>query len=293
MQLIYVAALLAVIIWGASPVATKIAVEEIDPVIVALLRTLIGGLGALALALVLRLPLPETADKRWLLAVSAVCGFIVFPLLFSIGVRQTSANHASIILAALPVFTAGFACVWDRQWPRRVWWYGVLVTMLGEALLIFGRGATDAGSAATLSGDLLVLVGSLFASLGYVAGARLQQTGYPASSVTFWGAGITALLLLPLVPLLIPDLSVLQVSSRAWAGLLYQALAVTIVGYILWYWALGKGGIAKLGLMQFLQPVSGILLAALLLGEHMGNDFLLALILVLSGVWISINAHRQ
>ena len=289
---IYLAALLAVIIWGASPVATKIAVAEISPVAVALLRTLIGGLAALLLALAIRLPLPDTREKRWLLVVSSACGFIFFPLLFSIGVRLTSANHASIILAALPVFTAAIANTWERRRPRRSWWTGVLVTMLGEALLIFGRGS-EVTSGATLGGDLLVLTGNLFASLGYVAGARLQQAGYPAISVTFWGAGATALVLLPLAPLLIPDPSVLLVSAGAWTGLLYQALAVTIVGYVLWYWALGRGGIAKLGLMQFLQPVSGVVLAAILLGEQMGSGFFLALLLVLSGVWISLRADRK
>ena len=289
---IYFAALFAVVLWGASPVATKIAVAEIDPVAVAYLRTLIGGLAAVALALMIRLPLPRSSTQRRLLAVSATCGFVLFPLLFTIGVRMTSANHATMVLAALPVFTAAIANAWDRQWPSRVWWLGVLVTMAGEAVLIFGRDAAAVGEA-SLGGDLLVLTGNLFASLGYVAGARLQQTGYPATGVTFWGAGLTALLLLPLAFVVIPDPSVLAVSIRAWSGLLYQALAVTIVGYVLWYWALGRGGIARLGLMQFLQPVSGVILAALLLGEHMGGAFFLAVALVLSGVWISLRAMRS
>ncbi len=292
MPTIYLAALAAVVIWGASPVATKIAVAEIDPVAVAYLRTLIGGLAAVALALAIRLPLPLLSAQRRLLAVSASCGFILFPLLFTIGVRMTSANHATIILAALPVFTAAIASAWDRLWPSRLWWLGVLVTMAGEAVLIFGRDTGAAGQA-SLAGDLVVLTGNLFASLGYVAGARLQQTGYPATGVTFWGAGLTALLLLPLVFLVIPEPAALAVSARAWSGLLYQALAVTIVGYALWYWALGRGGIAKLGLMQFLQPVSGVILAALLLGELMGGSFLLAVALVLSGVWISLRAMRS
>lgn len=289
---IYFAALFAVVLWGASPVATKIAVAEIDPVAVAYLRTLIGGLAAVALALMIRLPLPRTSTQRRLLAVSATCGFVLFPLLFTVGVRMTSANHATMVLAALPVFTAAIANAWDRQWPSRAWWLGVLVTMAGEAVLIFGRDAAGVGEA-SLGGDLLVLAGNLFASLGYVAGARLQQTGYPATGVTFWGAGLTALLLLPLVFVVIPDPSILAVSIRAWSGLLYQALAVTIVGYVLWYWALGRGGIARLGLMQFLQPVSGVILAALLLGEHMGGSFFLAVALVLSGVWISLRAMRS
>ena len=41
------AALITVVLWGASPVAAKIAVSSLSPMMVAILRTVIGGLIAL------------------------------------------------------------------------------------------------------------------------------------------------------------------------------------------------------------------------------------------------------
>lgn len=289
---VYIVALLAVIIWGASPVATKIAVTDLPPPAVALLRTVLGGLVALLLALSLNLPLPKNRQQRWLLALSAGCGFIGFPILFSIGVRLTSANHASIILAALPVFTAAIANAWDRRRPTRSWWLGVALAMIGEYVLIAGRPAAGEQTA-TLTGDLMVFVANGFASLGYVAGGRLQQAGYPSINTTFWGAGIAAILLLPLVPLTMTDTPPAEVSPEAWSALAYLAIGVTIVGYVMWYWALGKGGIARLGLMQFLQPVSGVALAAVLLGERIGPVLVAAAALVLAGVWIAVRPQRH
>lgn len=287
---VYVVALLAVVIWGGTPVATKIALVDLSPLAVALLRTLLGGLAALVLALALRLPLPESAEKRWLLALSAACGFIGFPLLLSVGVQRTTANHASIILASLPVFTAAIALAWDRQRPRRAWWLGVGVALLGEAVLVSGRDVSG-DATASLSGDLLVLGGNLFASLGYVAGGRLHQAGYGSVATTFWGAGLAALVLLPVAPLLISGAALTEASSGTWVGVLYLAVGATIVAYVMWYWALGRGGIARLGLMQFLQPVSGVILAWILLGERFGPSFLVAAGLVLAGVWIAIRAR--
>jgi drug/metabolite transporter (DMT)-like permease len=75
---------------------------------------------------------------------------------------------------------------------------------------------------------------------------------------------------------------------QSWLAILYLAAVSTIIGYILWYWALGKGGIARVGLIQFLQPVSGVILAAVLLGEQVGLSFLAASALVLFGVWLAI-----
>ncbi len=285
------AAFLAVVLWGASPVAAKIAVAGLPPVAVACLRTLIGGLAALVIALMMRLPLPSTPGQRGTLAISGLGGFIAFPLLFTLGVAATSANRASIILAALPVLTGAYAHALERRLPAPMWWIGCTIALLGEVLLILWRqpAAAAAHSVATLGGDLLVVASTLFAAMGYVAGGRLKQQGYSATATTFWGAAGSAILLLPSVPWLM-GLGLEAASVEAWAGVLYLAIAVTIIGYILWYWALGQGGIARVGLMQFLQPISGLLLAAVLLGEQLTLPLAVAAVLVLAGVFIAARA---
>lgn len=285
---IVAAALAAVVLWGASPVAAKIAVQSVPPVAVALLRTVLGGLVALPLALSLRIPLPAGPGQRRLLLVSGFCGFVGFPVLFTLGVGLTSANHASMILACLPVFTGAIAMSWDRVPPRRAWWLGCIVALGGEVLLVSGYGGGT--GEAHIGGDILVLASNLFASLGYVAGGRLQREGYPSAGTTFWGVVLFALLLLPVTPLVLHDVALTQIAVRAWLAVLYLAVGVTIVGYMLWYWALGRGGIERIGLFQFLQPVSGVVLAWLLLGEHLTLLFLAASIMILSGVWLAVRA---
>ena len=101
-------------------------------------------------------------------------------------------------------------------------------------------------------------------------------------------AAAMALLLTPMVPVLWAQGSFAVASVPAWSAIAYLAVVVTILGYVLWYWALGQGGIARVGLIQFLQPVSGVILAAALLGERISASFLLASALVLGGVWLAI-----
>lgn len=286
--LVFLAALAGVIIFGGSAIATKVAVSAISAIDVSIMRTLIGGMLALPLTLGLRIPLPATRQQKVLLLVSGFCGFIAFPLLFTLGVKLTTANHATMILAILPVMTGAIANSWDRVRPRLLWWLGCGIAFGGEILLLYDPAAV-AGEA-SIEGDLLVWSSTLFASLGYVAGARLQRSGYSARGTTFWGVGLFALLLLPLLPLVI-DLDVLaNAGLYAWSGLLYQAIGVTIVAYILWYWALGTGGIARVGLLQFLQPVSGVILAWLILGETLSLIFLLASSIIMVGVILAFRA---
>jgi drug/metabolite transporter (DMT)-like permease len=59
------------------------------------------------------------------------------------------------------------------------------------------------------------------------------------------------------------------------------------VGYVGWYWALAHGGIARIATIQFIQPISGIALAALVLGEHVTAPLVLAAAVVIAGVWVA------
>ena len=285
------AALITVVLWGASPVAAKIAVSSLSPMMVAILRTVIGGLIALPLAILLRIPLPADKAQRRLLALSGFCGFVAFPVLFTLGILHTSANHASMILAGLPVFTGLIAMTWDRKQPSAAWWIGCTIAMTGEVLLIFGQDF-DSATGASISGDLLVLSSNVFASLGYVAGGRLERNGYPAMGTTFYGVSLYALVLLPLLFIVEPGTPMLEVPTGIWIAIAYLAIGVTIVGYVLWYWALGRGGIARIALLQFLQPVSGVILAAILLDEDFGAIFIAASGVILFGVWYALRANR-
>ena len=282
---------ITVVLWGASPVAAKIAVSSLSPMMVAILRTVIGGLIALPLAILLRIPLPADKAQRRLLVLSGFCGFVAFPVLFTLGILHTSANHASMILAGLPVFTGLIAMKWDRKQPSAAWWIGCTIAMTGEVLLIFGQDF-DSATGASISGDLLVLSSNVFASLGYVAGGRLERNGYPAMGTTFYGVSLYALVLLPLRFIVEPGTPMLEVPTGIWIAIAYLAIGVTIVGYVLWYWALGRGGIARIALLQFLQPVSGVILAAILLGEDFGAIFIVASGVILFGVWYALRANR-
>ena len=68
---------------------------------------------------------------------------------------------------------------------------------------------------------------------------------------------------------------------------LFLALATSIVGYIGWYWALDRGGIARTAPLQFLQPISGLLLAALVLDERLTSTLVAGAAVVLVGVWLA------
>jgi drug/metabolite transporter (DMT)-like permease len=278
-------ALAVMLVWGGTPVFSKIAAAQIDPLLVGILRTVFAGALALPLVLLMRQPLPKSGRRRGLLAFSAFAAFIAFPLIYTVGQHSTSVLHGALILATLPVFTSLFGALVERRKVTPLWGLGIAIALMGEIVVIAWR-TGEAASGTSLVGDGVVLLSSVICAAGYVAGAVLTQDGYPSISTTLWGAGLAAVVLVPLAGWSIATGGWPQAGPAAWGSILILAFVTSIVGYIAWYWALGRGGISRVASIQFTQPLFGVLLAMIVLGERPGPITLVAAAVILLGVWL-------
>lgn len=280
-------ALAVMVVWGGTPVLSKIALREIGPLDVGLLRTVLAGLAAAPLLAAGRVAPPAGAHSRALVIGSGFAGFVAFPLLYTVGQERTSAMHAGLILAALPVATGGYAALVYRRRPGRRWLAGSAVALAGEVALIALRGG-HGGSKTTLAGDLLVLVSMLVVAGGYVAGAGLGLRGYGSLPTTLWGVVLSTVAMGPVLGASVAARGWPSAGPGPWAAVVTLAIATSIIGYISWYWALARGGIQRIATMQFLQPFSGLVLAALVLGERLTLALALASIAILVGVSVAL-----
>ena len=277
------------VIWGATPVATRLATDGLEPLVVAVLRTVLAGAVVLPLIAFRGPALPRRPRARGLLAISAVTGFVLFPVVYTIGQERTSAMHGSMILAALPVITGLYAALVTRRRPGSWWLAGCAIALAGEAVIVTVR--TGAGAeGATLVGDLLVLASALAVAGGYVAGAMLLSLDFSSAATTTWGVLLGAGALLPLALVLLVRDGVPEADATAWAAVVFLAVVTSIFGYVGWYWALARGGIERIAPLQFLLPVSGLALAALVLDERLTVPLAIGAVLVIGGVTIARRA---
>ena len=73
-------------------------------------------------------------------------------------------------------------------------------------------------------------------------------------------------------------------------AVVFLALVTSIVGYIGWCWALDRGGIGRIATLQFLQPISGFVLAAIVLGERVAAPIAVGSALIVGGIVIAQRA---
>ena len=107
-----------------------------------------------------------------------------------------------------------------------------------------------------------MLAAALCVSLGYVAGAMLPPRGLSSLATTLWGVLLGTIVVAPLLLGKLARDGLPHADATAWGAVVWLAVLTSIVGYLGWYWALDRGGIARIATLQFLQPISGFVLAA-------------------------------
>ncbi|MEO7577241.1 MAG: DMT family transporter [Massilia sp.] len=259
---------------------TRMAVAEFDAAFVALGRAVVATVFAGAWLWFKRAPLPPRSALAPLAMVSLGC-IIGFPWLTSIALRTLPAAHGAVLVGILPLATAAFSALRGNEKPSIGFW---LMALLGSGIVV-GFALRQSGGSFHQA-DLLMFGAVALAAIGYTEGGRLAQS-MDGQQVISWALLLSAPLLAPLVLWLSwPHLGQLQHASlRAWGGFAYVSLFSMFIGFFFWYRGLARGGIARVGQVQLLQPFLTLLGAALILDEslalsHVG--FALAVIVVVA-----------
>lgn len=258
--------MLGVVIFSGSLPATRVAVGGFDPVFLTSARAVIAALLAGALVLGLRGSRPAQRDLGPL-AVVALGVVVGFPLLTALALQQITSARSIVFLGLLPLATALFGRLRGGERPRPAFW---LFSLAGSLSVAVFAGAP--GDAATRTGDLLMLAAVLVCGLGYAEGATLARR-LGGWQVISW-ALVLALPVMAVVLAANWPAGFARTTPAAWAGLGYVSVFSMLLGFVFWYRGLARGGIARVGQLQLLQPFLGLMLAGLVLGETVAPSML-------------------
>ncbi len=256
--------LLGVLIFGLTLPATRVTVQEFDPLFVTAGRALLAtALAALAL-LITRPPVPKR--QEWLrLSIYSVCVVLGFPLFTAFAMREAPATHGGVVLAVLPLLTAMAGTVVASERPSRAFWlYGMAGTVAVLAYVWISAG----GTMATHTADIYLALAAVSAAIGYAYGGELTRR-LGGWEVISWALIISAPFML-VIALLAPGGMNWNASIPAWIGFVYVGVFSQFLGFFAWNKGLALGGIAKVAQVQLLQTFVTLAAGALLLGEVVG-----------------------
>jgi drug/metabolite transporter (DMT)-like permease len=278
--------LFAVVVWGASFVATKVALRYVSPVTVVWTRFAMGVL-ILGLAVVLRrqFALPEFKELAYL-ALLGFLGITFHQWLQSTGLLTAQATTTSWIVATTPIFMALLGWLVLREKLR--WWQalGICLAAVG-VLLVVSRGdfsALHSGSFGTV-GDFLILI----SSLNWAVFSTLSRRGlrlYPATRMMFYVMGF-GWLFTSIMFFSGPGLAeIQQLALDGWLGVGFLGVFCSGLAYIAWYDALKALPVAQAGAFVYLEPLVTLIVAAIILREALMAASLLGGASIMLGVWL-------
>lgn len=252
---------LGVLAFSMSLPMTRVAVQALDPWLVAFGRSV--GAALLAGAYLWLTAGPRPTREQWRrLAVVALGVVVGFPLFTSLALTTQTSAHGAVVVTVLPAMTAVFAVLRAGERPPPLFW---LASAAGLALVLAFLAAGGALRGALSPADMFLLAAVTLCGLGYAEGGVLARE--------LGGARTICWALLLSLPVTVPITTVAAVADppsagvAAWSAFGYLTVVSMFLGFFAWYAGLARGGIAKVGQIQLAQPVLTLLWSALLLGE--------------------------
>lgn len=273
-------------IGGASPALTKLALVGLGPFGLVIARQVIGSLFLIALAaLGPRLrggsappAAPWTRRDVALLLVLAWAGFALPQILGAIGLGRSSATHGALLSPLEPIgILIGAALVLREHLDRTHYIAGGLGVVGTVAIVLSGGGDQTSGD---LRGDLVMAAGHLCWAI-YTLAAKPLVARHDPLLVSIYAAAISWL---PLIPFALREPFDLARAAPALGWVLLLAFLASGVGLLAWNRALREVSAATMALFVFVQPVVGVAIGLVALGERAGPSAIFGTVAIVLGV---------
>jgi drug/metabolite transporter (DMT)-like permease len=267
---------LGVLAFSLTLPATRIAVKDFDPNFVGLGRAVVAGVLAIFALRITHQPLPPR--HLWGNLLFVVLGVIIgFPVLSAWSMQQLPAAHGGIITGLLPLATTIVATIRVGERPSILFW---IAGILGSATVIVFALTSSGGHIEPA--HILLLGAAIAAAIGYAEGGKLAGI-LGGWQVICWALVMVLPFLLVPVMLIVANHG-LVASRNAWLGFGYVSVVSQFVGFFAWYHGMHLAGVARVGQIQLLQPFLTVIFSALLLGEQITTEMVIAVCIVIGCV---------
>ena len=270
---------LVCVLFGSNPVAIKFSLTGLGPFTTAGLRF---AMAAVAVSVWARVTGRDFALKpgqlRQLMVISIL--FSTQLSMFYLGLSHTTASRGTLIANFQPFLTLLFAHFFlpdERMTLRRV--LGMSLGFIGVAVLFLDK--QTAGANVRL-GDICIFMAVVLWAANAVYTKRIISEFQPFHLVVY--------------PMLMA-LPVFWLNAWFWDGrmfgtiapqvvgsILYQGLVTASFGFVAWNSLLKRYGTVTLHSFLFIMPVSGVTLAAWLLGDPISAHILISMLFISVGI---------
>lgn len=278
-----IAAVVAPFAAGTTLGAIRFVADDIDPLVITILRLGIGAVVLLPLALVFARGWPRGRDF-WIFIGFGVVMFGVSQWLVSASLAYTSAARGGILASTVPFMTLALSAGLRAEqltWLKTV---GVGIATLGVAFALWQDASAIPGG---WRGDLLMFAASLVLSIYNVASRKIIRR-YPPLIFVVCNL-LPGALFLGILGTLTGTVNAASVASvtASESGIL-AVLYIGVVGsaltYFLWLWALRHTSPTRVAIGLTMNPVGALVAAVIILDETITFGVWVGLVFIVGGI---------
>lgn len=267
-------------IWGSSFMLARIAVAEVPPVTMTVLRQLVAVVIFIVVLVWTGQRLRASRSDHVIIVLSAFFGMALPFSLISWGLEEVKAGFAAILMGLMPLMTLVLAhLTTDDEKMNAPKIVGVLFGIAGLVVL-FWPDLTHGGDA--LFWRHMAIMGS---GVSYAINALLTKRllHLPARPMFAANIGWSVVMLLP-VALMMESLPARMPSAEAWVAILLIGAFSTAVASLLMFRIIGRQGASFFSQINLLVPMAGVLWGAIILSERLPATAFIALAVIIMGV---------
>ena len=264
----------------------RISFAEMPPFWMSLLRFGFGALIYWIWAALRKLPIPKGRALAGPVLYGAL-GFGVSFAFLSWGLVKTPASVGAVILALIPMLTVIFSALEGVESLSSRNIFGSLLAVLGTGIAV--------GAASAANEISLIHIGALIIGAAFMAQGGVVVKRFPANPpvITNAIAMTVGAVILAAASVLSGETWVIPALPATWAALAYLVIFVSLIGNLLFLKVLNQWTASATSYGFVVLPFITVIISALLTGEQITVNFLIGLVLVITGVIIgALLPHR-
>lgn len=271
--------------WGCTFFFNEIALVELPPFSIIFFRVALASLILWFFVWVRRVSVPRRREVWVALAIMALLNTALPFFLIASGQVHITGGLASILIATSPLFAvvAAHFCTQDEGLTLgKV--VGVLAGLVGVVFLLGPELLGDIGT--NLVAQLMVLGAAVSYAISAIYGRRFATYGVSSMFVATGQMTMSSLMLLPFALIVDQPWTQTMPGLPTWAALMGLSVFSTAFAYLIYFRILAAAGAINILLVNFLVPVSALLLGIFVLGEILTTEQMIGMGFIVVGLFM-------
>ncbi len=272
------AGLLFALIWSSAFTSARIIVEAAPPVTALAIRFLLSGLIGVAIALAMGQGMRLTRGQWRAVVIFGICQNALYLGLNFVAMQWIEASLAAIIASTMPLLVA--AATWGlfRDRLPALGMAGLAAGFFGVGLIMVQR----LGGGADALGVALCLIGAVALTVATLSVRGAASGGGSLMMIVGLQMLVGAAALAPVAVL--TETWVVDWSTPLIVAFVYTTLMPGLLATLIWFLLVDRIGATRAATFHFLNPVFGVAIAAVLLGERLSWVDALGVAIVAAGI---------